>query len=302
MFSKMSSLDQREGLATSARARVLLPAGQRDDSRWIAAALLHDAGKQVSALGVFGRVTASLVGSVVPASRRAAWAAAPSHQFRRRAWEYLEHDLLGAESLAEAGARPRSSPGPGCTTVRNCGPIWGSRRVWRPLWPGPTARSCNAEAISSDVTFEESSLRDRPIHDVSAAPMDLRSRLHRGQLARRAANSAPRVTAPDVVAGASPSASSCSLRCSSACWRGRSSNPAGSTGSSTGASNSVRTALDDATASGNTDAVAKYLQKSYHQTGAYPMLSESDRTQIAIRTSPASPTCGAHHRVPWCLR
>jgi putative nucleotidyltransferase with HDIG domain len=73
------------------------------DSRWLAAALLHDIGKLQSGLGIYGRVIATLAGRACPGQAddwrgRAGW--------RRRVGDYLRHDLIGGEMLRGADGRP----------------------------------------------------------------------------------------------------------------------------------------------------------------------------------------------------
>src|SRR5262249_52816991 len=55
VWAGMSTADQAEGVAV---ARAFRAATGDDDPRWLAAALLHDAGKQVSDYGTLGRVFA----------------------------------------------------------------------------------------------------------------------------------------------------------------------------------------------------------------------------------------------------
>ena len=57
----------------------------------LAAALLHDVGKVESGLGTFGRVVATVIGP---------------GRARGRLSTYLRHDIIGAELLTAAGARP----------------------------------------------------------------------------------------------------------------------------------------------------------------------------------------------------
>src|SRR5439155_11030770 len=74
------------------------PTDARTDEWW-AAALLHDCGKQLAALGPTGRSVAALV----PAGRVKRWANAAG--WRRRIADHRRHDVLGAALLAETGAR-----------------------------------------------------------------------------------------------------------------------------------------------------------------------------------------------------
>lgn len=80
------------------RAEALLADAGVDpaDTRWTAAALLHDAGKLDAGLGLFGRVLATVAGAVVPRVRRS----------KGRLGRYLHHAGIGASLLRAAGARP----------------------------------------------------------------------------------------------------------------------------------------------------------------------------------------------------
>jgi hypothetical protein len=79
----MSNADRRHSVAVARR----IDRGPET----IAAALLHDVGKVESGLGTFGRVLATIIGP---------------GRARGRMAVYLRHDLIGAELLAAAGARP----------------------------------------------------------------------------------------------------------------------------------------------------------------------------------------------------
>ncbi len=98
----MSRADRAEGVAV---ARAFGEAPADDDPRWRAAALLHDAGKQVSGYGTLGRVFATLVIAGVGKARVREWAHGTGRVRVRIGW-YAAHDDLGAELLRTAGARP----------------------------------------------------------------------------------------------------------------------------------------------------------------------------------------------------
>ena len=76
--------------------------GHAGDTRWLAAALLHDIGKLASGFGIYGRVLATLAGRVRPGSA-ASWREAAG--WRRRVGDYLHHDLIGGEMIRAAGGR-----------------------------------------------------------------------------------------------------------------------------------------------------------------------------------------------------
>jgi hypothetical protein len=101
VWAGMSRADRHEGVAV---ARAFVAATRDDDPRWRAAALLHDAGKQVSGYGTFGRVLATLVIAGAGKPRARAWADGAG-SVRARIGAYAAHDDLGAELLRAAGAR-----------------------------------------------------------------------------------------------------------------------------------------------------------------------------------------------------
>src|SRR5262249_27297149 len=102
VWAGMGPADQTEGVAV---ARAFGAATADDDPRWRAAALLHDAGKQVSDYGTLGRVFATVVIGMVGKARVREGADAPGSVRARVGW-YAAHDDLGAELLTAAGARP----------------------------------------------------------------------------------------------------------------------------------------------------------------------------------------------------
>jgi hypothetical protein len=102
VWDRMSRPDRRHSIAVARRLDAALgPAG---DTRWTAAALLHDVGKLDSGLGTFARVGATLVAAAVGRQTVADWRTKGG--LARRASLYVRHPELGAERLALAGARP----------------------------------------------------------------------------------------------------------------------------------------------------------------------------------------------------
>jgi HD domain len=93
VWEAMPRADRVEAIATLER----LPPDVAADDRWAAAALLHDAGKQVSGLGTFGRTLTTLRGVIQGRDH-----------VRGRAGAYLHHPALGARLLESAGARPEA--------------------------------------------------------------------------------------------------------------------------------------------------------------------------------------------------
>ena len=106
VWQGMSRADQAEGLAVARRfeASPSSTAAGRDP-RWRAAALLHDAGKQLSGYSAPSRALVTVLAGVVGDERVRRWAAGSGRR-RARAGRYVAHDDLGAALLWSAGARP----------------------------------------------------------------------------------------------------------------------------------------------------------------------------------------------------
>ena len=105
MWDGMERADRAEGVAVARAFETTgVGAGPRADE-WRAAALLHDAGKQKSGYGTFGRVVATVVTAGAGRKRVRGWAGRPGDG-RARVGRYAAHDDVGAELLRAAGARP----------------------------------------------------------------------------------------------------------------------------------------------------------------------------------------------------
>jgi hypothetical protein len=102
VWAGMSRADRAEGVAV---ARAYAASTGDDAGPRRAAALLHDAGKQVSGYRTFGRVLATLVIAAAGKTRARGWAQGTG-SIRSRIGRYAAHDDLGAELLGSAGARP----------------------------------------------------------------------------------------------------------------------------------------------------------------------------------------------------
>ena len=110
-----SELSVWEGLGRADRAesvwvarrleRALAGTVDAADSTWIAAALLHDVGKQASAYGPIGRSVVTVLRGVSGDEAARGWAAEPG-PVRSRMGRYAAHDEVGADLLRVAGARP----------------------------------------------------------------------------------------------------------------------------------------------------------------------------------------------------
>jgi hypothetical protein len=96
-----------EGLGAADRAESVAVARRLDaeDPTWTAAALLHDAGKQASAYGPLGRAVVTVVAAGAGVETVRGWATSPN-RVRARMGLYAAHDMIGAELLTAAGARP----------------------------------------------------------------------------------------------------------------------------------------------------------------------------------------------------
>jgi hypothetical protein len=110
-----SELHVWEGLGRADRAESVTVARRLDaalagtpeaaDSKWTAAALLHDVGKQASAFGPIGSSIATVVVAVAAKETARGWAATTGGM-RGRMGRYAGHDEVGADLLSVAGARP----------------------------------------------------------------------------------------------------------------------------------------------------------------------------------------------------
>jgi len=87
-------------VARSVEAR-LAGTEEAGDTRWLAAALLHDIGKLDARLGVYGRVVATVSGAAAGKETADAWS--ERRGFTRRVGLYLRHPELGAVRIRLAG-------------------------------------------------------------------------------------------------------------------------------------------------------------------------------------------------------
>jgi hypothetical protein len=94
--------DQRHTVRVARTVQARL-AGTPDegDSRWLAAALLHDIGKLDARLGVYGRVVATVSGAATGGTLADAWS--DKRGFTRRVGLYLRHPEIGADRIRLAG-------------------------------------------------------------------------------------------------------------------------------------------------------------------------------------------------------
>jgi HD domain-containing protein len=106
VWEGMSPVDQAEGVAVARRLDAALAGtSEATDPRWRAAALVHDAGKQLSGYGTTGRTVTAITAMGLGSARLRRWVDAPG-PVRARMGRYVAHDELGADLLRRAGARP----------------------------------------------------------------------------------------------------------------------------------------------------------------------------------------------------
>jgi putative nucleotidyltransferase with HDIG domain len=104
LFRRQPNHDQRHAIAVARDVeRRLAGTPYAGDSRWLAAALLHDIGKVDSHLGIFTRVFATLAAAVAGRDRIGRWAAFRPGGLPTRIDRYLHHAEIGAASIRAAG-------------------------------------------------------------------------------------------------------------------------------------------------------------------------------------------------------
>lgn len=109
LFAKMSTADQKHAVDVARRAHQALnddaeAAGSVGEETVMAAALLHDIGKTVSGLGLYGRVIATLSGVVAGHEFAEIWQ--EKSGFTRKVGLYLRYGELGADLLRMADSDP----------------------------------------------------------------------------------------------------------------------------------------------------------------------------------------------------
>jgi hypothetical protein len=104
LWSKMPDHDRRHSIAVARRVEVQLAGTEyAGDTRWPAAALLHDVGKLDSHLSVPGRVLATMAGGAAGHEWADAWTT--KRGVTRRFGLYLKHPQLGSDRIQMAGGR-----------------------------------------------------------------------------------------------------------------------------------------------------------------------------------------------------
>jgi hypothetical protein len=108
VWRRLSSADRRHSVRVARRVeRMLADTPEAGDTRWIAAALLHDVGKLDAGLGTLGRVGATLAGAAAGHDMADAWSA--KRGVTRRVGLYLRHPELGETRLRLAGAHEEAA-------------------------------------------------------------------------------------------------------------------------------------------------------------------------------------------------
>ena len=102
LWRRMSGPDRRHAVRGAREVERAL--GHEATRPVLAAALLHDVGKTVSALRTYGRVVATVSGFLAGREQAREWK--KRRGFIRRVGLYLLHDELGADLLAMAGSDP----------------------------------------------------------------------------------------------------------------------------------------------------------------------------------------------------
>lgn len=104
LWQRMHNADRRHSIAVARRVeRALGETPYAGDTRWAAAALLHDVGKIDAGLNTLQRVGATLAGAAAGHDMAEAWSA--KRGITRRVGLYLRHPELGATRIQMAGGR-----------------------------------------------------------------------------------------------------------------------------------------------------------------------------------------------------
>lgn len=104
LWERFRRYDQRHTLGVARRVEAALARTPwAHDSRWLAAALLHDVGKVEAGIGLVGRVAATLLRAVLGRERLRAWI--PRGGWWGRIGRYSDHGVIGAALIRQAGGR-----------------------------------------------------------------------------------------------------------------------------------------------------------------------------------------------------
>jgi len=104
LWSHLSLADRRESVGVARRTQAALAGTEyAGDSRWLAAALLHDVGKLDARFGPVRRAVATVAAAVLGPRVVEGWV--DKSGFIRRCALYVFHDQLGADRVKIAGGR-----------------------------------------------------------------------------------------------------------------------------------------------------------------------------------------------------
>ena len=121
LWSLLSLADRRESIAVARRTEAALAGTDHaGDTRWLAAALLHDIGKLDARFGPVRRALATLAAGVLGPRRVESWV--DRSGFARRCALYMLHDQLGADRVKITGGRQEAA-------------VWAGAHHRPGLWP-----------------------------------------------------------------------------------------------------------------------------------------------------------------------
>jgi hypothetical protein len=105
LWQRMGRVDRVESLRVARRTERDLAAepSLATDTRWTAAALLHDVGKRDCGLGTIRRAAATIAGTLAGPATSRAWI--ETSGFVRKVGLYLHHAEIGATAIRVAGGR-----------------------------------------------------------------------------------------------------------------------------------------------------------------------------------------------------
>ena len=104
LWSHLSLADRRESIGVARRTEIALAGTEHaGDTRWLAAALLHDVGKLDARFGPVRRAVATTAAGVLGPRVVESWV--DKSGFVRRCALYVFHDQLGADRVKIAGGR-----------------------------------------------------------------------------------------------------------------------------------------------------------------------------------------------------
>jgi hypothetical protein len=108
LWSHLSLADRRESVGVARRTEAALAGTDyAGDTRWLAAALLHDVGKLDARFGPVRRTVATAAAAVLGARTVEGWV--DKSGFVRRCALYVFHDQLGADRVKIAGGRAEAA-------------------------------------------------------------------------------------------------------------------------------------------------------------------------------------------------